>query len=93
MQAVLIYRRRTEFDDRSFTQGVIWRVPKPVRGSSHNFKYRLAFVVDDVCVIRFDNEAGKGDHMHLGGQELPYVFVNTEILLADFRDAVLGWRG
>ena len=28
----------------------------------HGFKYRLAFVVNGVCVLRYDNEAGKGDH-------------------------------
>ncbi len=33
-------------------------------GSSHGFKYRLAYVVDGVCVVRYDNEVDKGDHRH-----------------------------
>jgi hypothetical protein len=92
MKAVQIFRDRTKIDDRAFMEMVIWRVPKPVLGSSHPFKYRLAFVVDDICVIRFDNESGKGDHKHIGEMEEPYVFKDTETLLADFRAAVLGWR-
>jgi hypothetical protein len=92
MTAELIDRSRTDFEDGSFASIVIWRVPRPVRGSAHNFKYRLAFVVDGICVVRFDNEAGKGDHFHLGDREYPYVFTSTETLIGDFRVAVLGWR-
>ncbi|EGG79231.1 hypothetical protein SXCC_00087 [Gluconacetobacter sp. SXCC-1] len=33
---------------------VVWHVPVPVRGSAHRFKYRLAFVADGACVIRYD---------------------------------------
>ena len=28
-------------------------------------KYRLALVVDGLCVLRYDNETGKGDHRHI----------------------------
>jgi hypothetical protein len=92
MKAVPILRGRTRIDDRAFIETVIWRVPEPVPGSTHYFKYRLALVVDDVCVIRFDNETGKGDHRHVGDTEEPYVFTDPETLLADFRALVLGWR-
>jgi hypothetical protein len=92
MKAVSVLRARTRIDNRSFVETVIWRVSKPVKGSSHFFKYRLVYVVDAVCVIRFDNEAGKGDHVHIGDREEPYVFTDTQTLLADFRAAVLGWR-
>ena len=27
--------------------------------------------VDGECVLRFDNETGKGDHRHFGGKEVP----------------------
>jgi hypothetical protein len=36
------------------------------------------------CALRFDNEAGKGDHKHLGEIEAPYIFRNVETLQADF---------
>lgn len=30
-----------------FTDVTIWRVPKPIPGCTHPFKYRLALVVDE----------------------------------------------
>ena len=64
----------------------------PVRGSIHKFKYRLALVADSVCVLRYDNEAGKGDHRHIGSAETRYKFVDSETLLADFWNDVEAWR-
>jgi len=55
-----------------------------VPGSSHQFKYRLACVVENSCVIRFDNEVGKGDHKHIGAKDVPYPFIDLETLRADF---------
>ena len=37
------------------------------------WRNRLAYVVRGVCVLRYDNEAGKGDHRHFGSGERPYV--------------------
>ena len=67
-------------------------MPKKISGSAHDYKYRLAFVVDEVCVLRFDNEAGKGDHKHVGAEQMPYEFTTLEQLVADFRQAVEDWR-
>ena len=71
---------------------VIWQLPGPAPGSNHRFKYRLAFVVDEICVLRFDNETGKGDHQHLGTREVPYAFKDLEHLVTDFWDAIEQWR-
>jgi len=35
-------------------------------------------------VLRYDNEAGKGDHRHAGKTERPYGFTTYDRLLADF---------
>ena len=35
-------------------------------------------------MLRFDNETGKGDHKHIGNEEVPYVFTTLEQLVADF---------
>lgn len=78
-------------EDR-FVEIVIWQLPMPLPGSSHAFKYRLAFVVDEVCVLRFDNEAGKGNHKHVGGKEAPYSFTSLTQLVADFWSEVDRWR-
>ena len=37
-----------------------------------NNKYRLAFVVEEACVVRYDNERSKGDHRHYGDTEESY---------------------
>jgi hypothetical protein len=49
-------------------------------------------VVAGVCVLRYDNEAGKGDHRHVGGVEAEYRFTSPEELLADFWRDVDQWR-
>ena len=65
MKAELLIDERYVLDIGSFVEIVIWRVHRPVRGSAHQFKYRLALIVDEVCVLRYDNETGKGDHRHV----------------------------
>ncbi len=84
MKAVVLLNERYALDVRSFVEIVIWGLPKPLSGSVHAFKYRLAYVVDGECVLRYDNETGKGDHRHVGRREEKYSFVSREALLDDF---------
>ena len=84
MTAALLLKERVPFDDESFAELVIWRLPKPAPGSMHPYKYRLAFIVGDECVLRYDNEAGKGDHRHTRTRELTYVFESPDRLVQDF---------
>lgn len=83
-KAVPIVAAREMLADGVFFEAVIWRVPAPVRGCKHHFKYRLALVADDVCVLRYDNEAGKGDHKHVGRLEQQYEFKDIQRLQRDF---------
>ncbi len=92
MSARLILRERTQLAEDRFIEVVVWEVPAAIPGSAHAFKYRLAFVVEEICVFRYDNEAGKGDHKHVGDAEIPYRFTTVEQLLKDFRLDVLNWR-
>lgn len=71
---------------------MVWRVPSPVKGSSHSYKYRLALISGNKCVLRYDNEAGKGDHKHIDAVEVPYAFRGPATLLADFWSDVDEWR-
>ena len=80
----MLLRERIPFSEDSFAELVLWQLPSPLAGSAHAFKYRLAFVKDGVCVVRFDNEAGKGDHRHVRDEEAPYAFVSPEKLIEDF---------
>lgn len=71
---------------------VVWQLPRMLPGSRHRFKYRLALVVSGECVLRYDNEAGKGDHKHVGGREVSYGFAGLDRLLQDFSADVAAWR-
>jgi hypothetical protein len=92
MRATPLLRERRVVSEGAFVELVVWQVPSPVSGSAHAFKYRLAFVVDDVCVLRYDNETGKGDHKHIGKEQMPYVFTTPARLLEDFWNDVDRWR-
>jgi hypothetical protein len=92
MKAELLLAERHQLTADSFAELRVWRVPQPVRGSSHDLKYALAYVVAGVCVLRYDNEAGKGDHRHIGQVETAYTFTTPAKLLADFWNDVDQWR-
>lgn len=92
MKAVELVRTRVTFTNTAFAELVLWRVPKPVAGSVHEFKYRLAYVVVGVCVVRYDNEVGKGDHRHVKGRETAYAFKTPEKLIADFQRDIARWN-
>ncbi len=92
MKAVSIMRERITLDDDSFVELVVWKLPEKLAGSAHDFKYRLALVSRNICVLRYDNEAGKGDHKHLGGAEVDYAFGGLEKLQRDFWADVEQWR-
>ena len=47
---------------------VIWQLPEPTAERPHGLKYRLVYAVDDMRVVGYDNETGKGDHKHLTAQ-------------------------
>lgn len=85
MKAELIEKSRTVIDDTTFFEVVLWHLPAPVPGSGHPFKYRLALVVNGECVLRYDNERGKGDHRHIGGVEEPITFTSLEALYDAFQ--------
>ncbi len=91
MDADLLFRKRLGLSETAFVEMVIWRVPKPMHGSAHRFKYRLALVTAGVCVLRYDNEAGKGDHKHVGEREAAYHFVDLDRLQTDFWQDVENW--
>jgi len=92
MSAKLMLSERRIISEMSFVEMVVWRVPTPLVGSCHYFKYRLALVEQDICILRYDNEAGKGDHRHAGDEEVPYLFTSPRSLLNDFWRDVENWR-
>jgi len=92
MKAIALLRTRVVHSETAFAELVLWRLPKPAAGSAHGFKYRLAYVVNGVCVVRYDNETGKGDHRHFDGEETAYVFSTPDRLIADFERDIERWN-
>lgn len=92
MKARLLLNERQQLRTDAFVELRVWQVPQPVRGSVHRYKYTLAYVVAGVCVLRFDNEAGKGDHKHIGFAETSYRFTTSDQLLMDFWQEVDQWK-
>jgi hypothetical protein len=92
MKAVELLGTRIVFSETAFAELVLWRVPEPVTGSPHQFKYRLAYVVDRVCVLRYDNEVGKGGHRHFAGKQTAYAFTTVDKLIADFERDIARWN-
>jgi hypothetical protein len=91
MKAKLLLHERQQVKPTAFVEVKIWQVPKSVKGSSHLFKYSLAYIVNGTCVLRYDNEAGKGDHKHISNSEYAYAFSTTEQLVKDFWIDVDKW--
>lgn len=92
MKAVELVHTRIVYSETAFAELVLWQLPAPLPGSNHRFKYRLAYVVHGVCVLRYDNEAGKGDHRHYQGKENTYAFAGPDKLIAAFQSDIARWN-
>lgn len=92
LKSVLLVRRRETLTEDAFVEINIWRLGEPLSPSAHCYKYRLAYVVKDRCVLRYDNERGKGDHRHTEATERPYSFSTVGKLIEDFESDVSRWN-
>jgi hypothetical protein len=92
MKATLIHKRRFFYSPDAFAESVIWRLPTTSTAVMHTYKYRLAYVVNGKCVLRYDNETGKGDHRHYGSVEQPYYYRSIQQLMADFEADIKRWN-
>lgn len=85
MKATLIYRDKRVLSNGSIQEIVVWQLPEKTKEQPHGFKYRLYFgLADGTCLVRYDNEKGKGDHKHLREIEHPYNFTSIVQLMQDF---------
>ncbi|MCZ8180311.1 MAG: DUF6516 family protein [Rhizobium sp.] len=88
MKADKQFHEKRVLGDGAIIEMVIWRLPSPVLGSIHHYKYQLYFGRAGIRIVGFDNERGKGDHKHIDGVETPYVFTTVDQLVADFLNEV-----
>lgn len=91
-KAGLLLSRKSEVVNGGWVELVIWKLPQATPDRPHGYKYRLAYVRDGVCVLRYDNERGKGDHRHCRDMEEDYAFTSLDGLLADFLRDVRNWK-
>ena len=94
MKARQLFRYKDRQEDIT-VEMVIWALPSPMMERPHGIKYRLYCGRDGSCVVRYDNETGKGDHRHYAEHEEPYRFESLDKLIADFRNdctRLTGWR-
>lgn len=84
VKAALLRRQKSVLSDGAILELVIWRVPQPVEGCTHSYKYRLYYGRNGERIMGYDNERPKGDHRHVGGVETPDAFSTVEDLVRDF---------
>lgn len=93
MAAKFLHRSRFVYADGALREMVLWKVP---RTEHHPFglKYRLYYGDSEGnCLVRYDNERGKGDHRHGIDGETSYRFTDVEVLVADFLADIRRLRG
>ncbi len=93
MKAKLLLRNKRVYADGAIREMVIWKLPEADAERPHGLKYRLYYGTEEECLVRYDNERGKGDHRHYGDREELYRFLSVEKLLADFRNDIDQLRG
>ena len=94
MKARQVFRFRDQQGEVT-VEMIIWALPQATAERPHGLKYRLYCGRAGRCLVRYDNETGKGDHRHYGRREEPYGFESVEKLLVDFRDdceRLAGWK-
>jgi hypothetical protein len=85
MKATRLLRSKILFENGAIQEMVIWQLPEKTSDRPHGLKYRLHYgLTDGTCLIRYDNETGKGDHRHVREREEPYVFTTVRKLVEDF---------
>jgi hypothetical protein len=91
MKAILITHIKQYFDEASFVEIKIWKIPvsddKP-----HGFKYSLVYIENGKRIIGYDNSEQKGDHKHIKNHQYEYDFINENKLIDDFYNDVLEVR-
>lgn len=93
MKATLRLRTRVVLPDGAIVEMVVWDLPRKTPDRPHGLKYRLYCGRNGKCVVRYDNEAGKGDLVHHGEREKPYRFRGWEKLMEDFLADVVRLTG
>jgi len=89
MKAKLFLHTKKEDRAGNITEIVLWKLPGTTPDRPHGIKYRCYHGdAKGRCIVRYDNESGKGDHKHVGDKEITYKFKTAERLIRDFMDDI-----
>jgi hypothetical protein len=90
MKAKLLFKEKNLLEDGCIMELVLWELPVRTKDRPHGYKYRLYFGDNKCnCLVRYDNESGKGDHKHISKKEIAYEFVDRNKLIEDFYHDVI----
>jgi len=93
MKAKLLFKEKNLLEDGYIVELVLWELPEKTHDRPHGYKYRLYFGDSEGnCLVRYDNESGKGDHKHISDKEIAYEFVDRDKLIEDFYHDVIRCR-
>ncbi len=84
MKARLLQKSKEEFAGDIIVETVVWELAEATADRPHRLKYRLYCGENGKCIVRYDNEQGKGDHRHYGTREEFYDYTSFSKLAEDF---------
>ncbi len=84
MKARLLQKSKEEFTGGVIVETVVWELAEATPDRPHSLKYRLYCGRNGKCIVRYDNETGKGDHRHYGTREELYRYTTFSKLVEDF---------
>ena len=95
MRARLILDSKTVLSDGRIVHRRVWQLPNSTADRPHGLKYNLYCGKDGRTVVRYDNETGKGDHRHVGPDEIEEAYGYTSLaqLLSDFETDIIRLSG
>jgi hypothetical protein len=88
MKATLLLKDKKVYPDGLIVERTVYALAQPTAERPHGFKYRLYCGYPARCLVRYDNELGKGDHVHHGDKEHAYQFTSLERLMVDFEEDI-----
>ncbi len=81
--ARLLLKDKKEYSKYEYTEMRVYEVPAS-RFFPDKVKYSMSYIRHGKCVLRYDNEASKGHHMHIGEIEEKIKFRGIDELLDEF---------
>ena len=84
MKARLLQKSKEEFAGGGIVETAVWEMAEATPDRPHSLKYRLYCGRNGECIVRYDNETGKGDHRHYGTREESYRYSTFAKLAEDF---------